>query len=595
MWWKTTILICGAAMLIGSNAALADILYVDADATGANDGSSWENAFIDLQDALTAAEDGDEIRVAQGTYKPDQGAGVTPGDREATFQLINGVALKGGYAGFGEPDPDGRDIQAYETILSGDLAGNDVIAGSIQNMVNEPTRAENSLHVVTGSGTDETSSLEGFVITGGNAHGPYAADDPRLDGGGMYTSQGSPTATDCLFRHNSAGHFGGGMYNEKSSHPHVVRCRFVENATGPVWLGVGTAGGGIGNAEGSNPIVTQCVFDGNWGLNAGGTGNYEGCSAQFRDCEFVDNVAGEWGAGLFDYSNCASTVIGCRFIGNHARKGGGGVMVGPTSHAKVMGCLFRENTTDDRGGGMLNYSYSNSTVTDCVFANNAAANGGGMCNRDNAHAEVKGCIFAGNTAIKGAAMLNGDNCNPIVTNCTIANNVASSRGGGIWNGMLETSQGGSPTLVNCILWSNSPQQIDDSSGVTTATYSDVQGGWPGVGNIDADPNFVDPDNGDYHLMSPAGHWDPNTTTWVTDEKTSPCIDTGDPMSPIGLEPFPNGGRVNMGAYGGMAEASKSYFGAEPCDAIVAGDINGDCRVDVLDLAIMALHWLEDNG
>ena len=82
--------------------------------------------------------------------------------------------------------------------------------------------------------------------------------------------------------------------------------------------------------------------------------------------------------------------------------------------------------------------------------------------------------------------------------------------------------------------------------------------------------------------------------WVIDDVTSPCIDAGDPMSPIGHEPFPNGGRINMGAYGGTAEASKSYFGEPLCETIVASDINGDCRVDCRDLAIMAIHWLQDH-
>lgn len=82
---------------------------------------------------------------------------------------------------------------------------------------------------------------------------------------------------------------------------------------------------------------------------------------------------------------------------------------------------------------------------------------------------------------------------------------------------------------------------------------------------------------------------------MMDDVTSPCIDAGDSMSPLGPEPFPNGGIVNMGAYGGTAEASKSYFGGAPCDVIVTGDINGDCIVNFLDFRLMALHWLEDNG
>jgi hypothetical protein len=118
------------------------------------------------------------------------------------------------------------------------------------------------------------------------------------------------------------------------------------------------------------------------------------------------------------------------------------------------------------------------------------------------------------------------------------------------------------------------------------------GYWDPNGTVD-DPNddyWVD---GDYHLKSKSGHWDTATETWVEDEVTSPCIDGGDPRSAIGEEPFPNGGRVNMGAYGGMSQASKSYFGYPICETIVAGDINGDCRVDAEDLAILGRNWLRD--
>ena len=133
----------------------------------------------------------------------------------------------------------------------------------------------------------------------------------------------------------------------------------------------------------------------------------------------------------------------------------------------------------------------------------------------------------------------------------------------------------------------------------------------GVGNIDTNPLFVNPGywdpngtpedanddfwiEGDYHLKSQAGRWDPNTQSWVQDDVTSPCIDAGDPNSPIVNEPFPNGGYINMGAYGGTSEASKSYFGEPLCETIVEGDINGDCKVDELDWEIMLLHWLEEH-
>ncbi|MHC4676812.1 MAG: right-handed parallel beta-helix repeat-containing protein, partial [Planctomycetota bacterium] len=172
------------------------IYYVDDDAVGNNDGSSWDNAYNYLQDALDAAFSEDEIRVAQGIYTPAEPSG----DRTATFHLINGVAINGGYAGVGAPDPDARDITAYETILSGDLNGNDV--GDLY----DESRAENSRHVVTGSGTDANAVLEGFTITGGNTH-----DWPTYNGAGagMYNHTGSPTLTNCTFIGNSAD-IGGG-------------------------------------------------------------------------------------------------------------------------------------------------------------------------------------------------------------------------------------------------------------------------------------------------------------------------------------------------------------------------------------------------
>jgi hypothetical protein len=141
------------------------------------------------------------------------------------------------------------------------------------------------------------------------------------------------------------------------------------------------------------------------------------------------------------------------------------------------------------------------------------------------------------------------------------------------------------------------------------TYSNIGGGWPGEGNIDADPCFADPGywdsngtpddanddlwvNGDYHLKSEAGRWDPLSASWVNDDVTSPCIDAGNPTIPIGPEPFPNGAIINMGAYGGTTEASKSYFDKPVCETIIAGDIDGDCRVDCVDFAILASHWLQ---
>jgi beta propeller repeat protein len=132
---------------------------------------------------------------------------------------------------------------------------------------------------------------------------------------------------------------------------------------------------------------------------------------------------------------------------------------------------------------------------------------------------------------------------PTVTNCTIAGNLL----GGIQDSTI--------TMTNSIVYYNGNAQI--AAGTGTITYSDIQDGWTGVGNIDADPAFADRDGGDYHLKSLTGRWNPDSRTWVKDDASSPCIDGGDPGSPLGDEPTPNGGVINMGAYGGTAEASMS--------------------------------------
>ncbi len=182
-------------------------------------------------------------------------------------------------------------------------------------------------------------------------------------------------------------------------------------------------------------------------------------------------------------------------------------------------------------------------------------------------------------------MNNFTDSSPILSNCVFYENTAFIKGGGV-NGSSSTNM----ACVNCIMWGNTPSQIIGSAQVT---YSNIEGGHAGIGNINLAPRFVNRNEGDFHLKSEAGHWDESTQSWVQDPSTSPCIDAGNMASPIMLESFPNGGVINMGAYGGTAEASRSYFGREVCEIIVAGDINGDCRVDLIDIGFIAMNWLDD--
>ncbi len=353
-----------------------EIKYVDADATGANDGTSWEDAFNYLQNALSAAGLGDEIRVAQGIYKPDEDSDnpTGTGDREATFQLKNGVAIKGGYAGYGEADPDKRDVETYESILSGDLDSNDAEAGDPSDLLTEPNRLENSYHVVTGSDIDETAVLEGFTVRAGNANGSFI--DYTGVGGGMFNdghdSECNPTVTECTFICNSAVELGGGgMFNyehgDGECNPILTNCTFVGNASA-------SAGGGICN-WGSSPVVADCTFAGN----------------------FADGGGGGMGNSSFGPPDASNPVLtNCIFTGNSTTGGGGGMSNWEESSPTLTNCTFSGNSAGDEGGGMHNYYSGGPTIRNCILWGNDDI--GGV---DESAQIVGGTVVVTNSCIQG--------------------------------------------------------------------------------------------------------------------------------------------------------------------------------------------------
>jgi len=349
----------------------------------------------------------------------------------------------------------------------------------------------------------------------------------------------------------------------------------------------------------------------------------------------------------------ANSVLDGFTITNGCAYSGGAIRCLYSSSPTITNCIIRGNVAPfepdfpwyfaQDGGGIYCYE-SSATITNCHFLGNTATGSGGAIRSSNGNVLVSNCMFTGNQASYGGAIalyldnMSIHNCviignragyefygsgggifsnesTPTITNCTIRGNLAYNYGGGIL--CVEHSDA---TVDNSVLWCNNAQEgpeigiIYGAFGPSSITisYSDVQGGAAGVyvdsgctlnweaGNIDIDPNFADtssydPNEWDHHLKSQAGRWEPSSKTWVQDSQTSPCIDGGNPEDPIGDEPFPNGGVINMGAYGGTAEASKSYFGRPVCEIIVAGDVNGDCIVNYLDFRLMALHWLRDES
>ncbi|WP_233271059.1 PEP-CTERM sorting domain-containing protein [Microcystis aeruginosa] len=213
------------------------IIYVKSGSTG--NGSAWNNAYGSLTSAITAAQSGDEIWIAAGTYKPTTGT-----DRTASFTLKNNVAIYGGFAGT-ETALNQRNITTNVTILSGEIG----IAGI----------ADNAYHVVSATGTISTplgnsSILDGFTITGGNANGTTGNQD---DGGGMYVSGASPTLRNITFRDNN-GTNGGALYNENGSNPVLIDTVFEYNTATTNSI---IQGGGFTGATDNNPLFVNAKGD----------------------------------------------------------------------------------------------------------------------------------------------------------------------------------------------------------------------------------------------------------------------------------------------------------------------------------------------
>ena len=561
-------------------------LYVDDNASGKNNGSSWDDAFNDLQSALAVVYPGSEIRVAQGIYTPEgplpdirqasnpnpvdgasgvstntdlswtaglgavshdvyfgttrsppfvcnqtsttfdpgtmafcthyywridevndsvittgntwvfttmmspppllessnEGESIKPAaDRSATFQLKNGVVIKGGYAGVGKPDPNERDIDKYKTVLSGDLNGDDVEVNDPCDLLTEPSRAENSYHVVNGSDCNESAVLDGFTITAGNANGEFYPLN-QGSGGGIqirWSFEEGPVLKNCTFIGNSA-RYGGGMDNDHSSTT-LTNCTFSENFA--EW------GGGIGNDGFPGPKLVNCKFTANRaGYKGGAIANAES-RPTLENCKLIANHA-ELGGAIYN-GEAGAILTNCTLIGNSAERGG--AVYNSDGSVRMTNCLVSENSCTEKGGAVYLGSDDVATLTNCILTANSAEKGGVLYVGNDSYARLKDCTVTGNRATDNGGALYFDGPDDAI-------------------------------ITNCILWSDTPQEIypDLLGNEIVITYNDVQGGWPGQGNINIEPCFVD-----------AGYWDANGV-WIDGNyhllQTSACINAGDNSS-----------------------------------------------------------------
>ncbi|HJX38325.1 MAG TPA: choice-of-anchor Q domain-containing protein, partial [Anaerolineae bacterium] len=349
-------------------------LYAKPDGAGTCTGS-WANA-CSLQTALSTATYGNQIWVATGVYTP-----TTIADRTATFTLGSGVALYGGFVGTGSGCQD-RDWQTNITVLSGDIDNNDLADPSGVVTTTATIMGTNSYHVVSSSAVTETASLDGFVITGGDADGNY----PHDKGGGMYNyADGSPTLSNVAFSGNSA-YQGGAMYNDHSS-PAVANAIFQSNSA----VGETQPGGGAMCNYYSNPSLVNIIFSGNSALG----------------------MTQALGGGLYNWHS-SPELVNAAFSGNSA----------------AGGC-------SENGGGIANLSDSSPALTNVTLSGNSAQHGGGLYNQSSSPT-LTNAILWGNAALTGTQVYN-DNSTPTISYSLVQDSGGS---GGTWDSGLGTDGGG---------------------------------------------------------------------------------------------------------------------------------------------------------
>jgi len=430
--------------------------------------------------------------------------------------------------------------------------------------------------IYSGSGNTDIS-FKGKAITVKSQGGPENCiiDCERQARAFLFHEAEGPNAVldGFTIKNGLGGKFGGAIRCVASS-PTIINCRFIDNSAVEF-------GGAIYNAYGSSPTISNCTFEHNRTEadvcirgNGGAIANIASACPSLIDCTFKENYAHAAGGAVYNEENSNPTISNCTFVGN---------AVGDPDQDRGL------------GGAIANWS-SSPTISRCTFRNNSSARDAAcIYNCYASNPILTNCLLVGNTAKDLAGAIKNHHASTVLINCTIAHNTASTCGG-IWLGQESSLQ-----AENCIFWENTDDQGTGCTAQITAqnhpdsllvNYCCIQNLDPtisGIGNIDADPRFVSPETGDYHLSSRGWRWDTARLRWHYDAVTSPCIDTGNPACPLSAEPIsipddPNNLwalniRINMGAFGGTEQASL----APPQWASLA-DLNNDGIVNALDLA-----------
>ena len=494
-----------------STAQAQELIFVDVDASGADDGSSWSDAYPNLQDALSTATDDDVIAVAAGTYYPDIGEGIPVDDRETSFRITgaqDGLEVYGGYAGdedisLGNLKLDDRDFEANETTLSGDVDDT------------PDDKSGNSYHLLYLDGTaggDITSGtrVDGFTVTLGNANG--SSSENNAGGGGLFCdgagegNECSPTLANTIFTDNQATD-GGAVYNfghNGESNPEIISSEFLSNESKG---GVYDNGGAIYNYE-SSIVVKNTYFSNNSAEYGGAIYNDGGESSQLIvNSTFTGNTSDVDGGAIYSdsfFDPISLTIAKSTFSENEA-SGYGGAVFTDGSDLTVAETIFFSNAASEDGGAIYGGNDILTVVGSTFYGNSANENGdGGAIYFSNDESTIANAAFSGNDASLNGGALFISESSPTIVSATFFSNVADE-GGAIYNSEF----GSSPTITNSIFYDNSSEGNGDQifnegeSSEPTVSYSLVEGGCsniPGTicgdGNLTGDPQFADADGPD---------------------------------------------------------------------------------------------------
>ena len=439
--------------LISSLGLNAQTAYVDASATGTNDGSSWANAYTSLDDALNDMSATD-IWVAAGTYVPGGGMG----DTSSTFHVTHVVNLYGGFAG-NETTIDQRDIESNTTTLSGDIMGND------DGTFDAGVRGDNARHVVFIDSLGSKIAFDGFTVSGGQTSDNGDHEFTNRAGGGIF-SNSALRVINCTFTDNF-GRSGGGLALDNrgdiTESIEILNTIFSDNlatsqSAGAVVYSVPelivnncifsdntTNRGVLYPVECQNVNISNTIFDSN--VNPTGFGgamfSWQNFDMSITDCTFRDNRSVQSACMYYDARNTVTlgpslTIERCNFSGNTATDGfSGAFTLWQGTNIRINECEFSRNTGNSAGCILYNGTETpgqdpnHFIMTDCSFGTNEAVDfGGGACYFSGSSFTIRSCNFLGNIASNsgGAVFITGDNKNYLIDNCFLGLNNANYGG-----------------------------------------------------------------------------------------------------------------------------------------------------------------------